>query len=127
VVEDNHFDVYLIREALDGAKVDAEMDVVSDGELAISHFQQLQGSNAPCPTLVILDINLPKRNGFEVLAEIRHCLRCADVPVLVFTSADLAQDRQEMSKLGISGYFRKPTEYAEFMKLGEIVKGLLEH
>jgi DNA-binding response OmpR family regulator len=79
----------------------------------------------PCPALIILDLNLPKKSVHEVLHRIRQTRRCANAAVLVVTSSDSERDRDEMAKLGIKDYFRKPSEYENFMKLGELVKSLL--
>jgi two-component system, chemotaxis family, response regulator Rcp1 len=80
---------------------------------------------APCPSLVILDINLPRRNGQEVVYQMRQSRRCAAAPVVVVTSSDSERDRDEMKKLGVEHYFRKPSEYGEFMKLGDLVREVL--
>jgi chemotaxis family two-component system response regulator Rcp1 len=126
-VEDNRADVFLIRESIQIAGVDANLHVVPDGDKAI-HFFELAESDpvSPCPVLVILDINLPKKQGREVLHHLRQSGRCGEAAVLVVTSSDSERDRDEMSQLGVCGYFRKPSEYEEFMKLGQLVKGLLK-
>lgn len=80
---------------------------------------------APCPTLVLLDINLPKKQGGEVLKHLRHSRRCADALVVIVSTSDSERDRQGMKKLGADEYFRKPSEYDEFMKLGDLIKALL--
>ncbi len=78
------------------------------------------------PALVILDLNLPKKGGAEVLARLRRIPRCAGTSVLVFTSSNSARDRDEMASLGVRQYLRKPSDYTEYMKLGSVVKNLLE-
>jgi DNA-binding response OmpR family regulator len=126
-VEDNRADVFLIRESIEIAQVNAALHVVQDGDKAIKFFEQSdRDPSAPCPDLVILDINLPKKPGREVLHQMRQSRRCAGALVLVVTSSDSERDRDEMGKLGAKEYFRKPSEYADFMKLGQVVKGLLE-
>ncbi|HLJ48530.1 MAG TPA: response regulator [Bryobacteraceae bacterium] len=126
VVEDNRADVFLIREALNEAGVNAELYVVPDGEKAIRFFNMADADdNAPCPILVILDINLPRKHGGEVLRQMRQTRKCADALVIVVTSSDSDQDRQQMAQLGANEYFRKSSEFREFMKLGEVVKRLL--
>ena len=126
VVEDNRADVFLIREAIDSAHVNAELYVVHDGDTAIRFFHDADDNeSAPCPALVILDINLPKRHGSEVLQHMRQTRRCANALVVVVTSSDSDQDREQMADLGANGYFRKPSEYGEFLKLGGIIRGLL--
>lgn len=79
----------------------------------------------PCPALVILDINLPKKQGGDVLKYMRKSHRCAEAIVLVVSTSDSASDREQMTSLGANGYFRKPSQFDEFMKIGDVVKGLL--
>jgi DNA-binding response OmpR family regulator len=128
VVEDNKADVFLIREAIQLAKVNADLHVVHDGEKAIRYFSELDADqNLPAPALIILDINLPKKHGAEVLDEMRHSRRCANALVLVVTSSDSDKDRDEMAKRGANGYFRKPSSYEDFLKLGGVVSNLLHN
>lgn len=126
IVEDNEADVFLIQEAIEAKKLPVALHVVKDGEQAMRYFDHADGdASMPCPSLVILDINLPKMQGGEVLKHIRRSRRCANALVIAVSSSNSARDREQMTELGANGYFRKPSEYAEFMKLGEIVRELL--
>jgi CheY-like chemotaxis protein len=125
-VEDNPGDVFFIRAALQTANINAELHFVKDGEQAIKFFDEADcDSAAPCPTLILLDINLPRKQGGEVLQYMRRTRRCADSLVIAVSSSDTATDREKMKALGANCYFHKPSTYAEFMKLGEMVKELL--
>jgi DNA-binding response OmpR family regulator len=127
IVEDSRADVFLIRESLGEARVDADLYIVHDGEKAVRFFEQVDRDPAtPPPDLVILDINLPKRPGSEVLRQMRQSTRSAKALVVVVTSSDSERDRQVMTNLGAAAYFCKPSDYQKFMKLGELAKGLLE-
>ena len=107
--------------------VPAEIRVVGDGEEALRLFENADlDPAASCPDLVILDLNLPRFKGSEVLRRLRASARCATVPVLVVTSSDSSDDREQMKKLGANGYFRKPSELSEYMKLGQVARGLLK-
>ena len=121
VIEDSKTDVFLIREALESAGVRAELDVVHDGQAALEFLE-----GGARPALVLLDLNLPKFSGREVLRRIRTDLRTRDLPVLVVTSSSLSRDLEELTRLGFDGYFQKPSDYGEFLKLGPLVQGLLE-
>jgi two-component system, chemotaxis family, response regulator Rcp1 len=126
IVEDNEADVFLIQEAIQAKKLPVTLHVVKDGEQAMRYFDQADGdASVPCPSLVILDVNLPKKQGGEVLKHIRRSRRCGNAVVIAVSTSDSARDREQMMALGANGYFRKPSEYAAFMKLGDIVKGLL--
>ncbi len=125
-MEDNEADVFLIQEAIEAKKLPMALHVVRDGEQAVRYFDEADGNiSAPCPSLVILDINLPKKQGGEVLKHMRRSHRCANALVIVVSTSDSARDREQMTELGANGYFRKPSEYAAFMKFGDVVKALL--
>jgi CheY-like chemotaxis protein len=125
VVEDNPGDVRLIREALEQHCVQCDLLVLSDGAKAIAWLDQLDASDARCPALVVLDLNLPRRNGREVLKRIRAGSRCAAMPVVILTSSAAEEDMQETAALGASRYIRKPLDLEEFMKVGSVLKQFL--
>lgn len=126
IVDDNPADVFLIRAAIKEAGIDADIIVARDGEQAVRIFDQAdQDDRLPCPAIVILDINLPKRLGSEVLLYMRASRRCANARVVVVSTSSSPQDYQKMMNLGASSYFRKPSDYLGFMKLGDMIKGLL--
>ena len=119
--------MFLIRESLSEAHVDADLHIMHDGEKAIYFFEQVdRDPSAPVADIVILDINLPKRTGSEVLRQMRRSARSANALVVVVTSSNSERDREEMKKLGVAAYFCKPSDYQKFMKLGELAKTLLE-
>ena len=80
----------------------------------------------PVPRLVILDLNLPKVSGGQVLERVRQSSRCASVPVLVLTSSDSPKDKAEVARFGATKYFRKSSRLDEFMNLGVEIRNLLE-
>jgi len=125
VIEDNRADVFLIRDALRTADIDAEIHVVTDGEAAVAFFERVDADSAGvCPSLVILDLNLPRKRGVDVLRHMRQSRRCAEAPVLVVTSSDSHHDREAALALGANAYFRKPSEYDSFMQLGDVARQL---
>jgi two-component system, chemotaxis family, response regulator Rcp1 len=118
--------VLLIRRAIKGAKLDADLHVVKDGEQAVRFFDETDRDDAaPCPALVVLDINLPKKQGGEVLQHMRRSRRCGATRVIAISTSDILRDRENMIKLGANRFFKKPSEYADFMKLGDMIKDLL--
>ena len=126
IVEDNEPDVFLIQKAMEETQLPLTLHIAKDGEEAIQFFDKADiFSNMPCPSLVLLDINLPKKQGGDVLRHMRQSHKCADALVLIVSTSDSPKDREQMTNLGADGYFRKPSEYDEFMKLSDIVKGLL--
>jgi two-component system, chemotaxis family, response regulator Rcp1 len=126
IVDDNESDVFLIEEAIGTTRLPLTLYVAKDGEQAILFFDRTDADpDLTCPALIILDINLPKKQGGEVLKHMRLSRRCADALVIVVSTSDSAQDRAQMRNLGAEVYFHKPSAYDEFMKLGDIVKTLL--
>jgi CheY-like chemotaxis protein len=126
IAEDNKADVALIHRALKRSGIEAHIDVVDDGEKAMKFFEQADAdATAPCPDLILLDINMPRYKGGDILRKLRASSRCKNALVLVVTSSDSSRDREEMDALGANGYFRKPSEFSEFMTLGQMVRDLL--
>ena len=126
IAEDSRSDVLLIRQALQKSGLKAQIYVADDGEKAVRFFEQADADpEAPCPHLILLDINMPCYKGGEILRRLRASARCRNALVLVVTSSDSQRDREEMQALGANGYFRKPSEFSAFMRLGQIVRDLL--
>ena len=118
--------MFLIRAAIKAAGIHAALHVVKDGEQAIRFFDQAdRDQQSPQPDLVLLDINLPRKQGGEVLQYMRGSARCAKASVVVVSTSDSEKERAAMGKLGIEGYFHKPSRYEDFLKLGDLIKAVL--
>ena len=128
LVEDNLPDALFLRDAIKAEDLPLEIHIASDGEQALDFMTAAETNpDAPSPNVVLLDINLPKINGFDVLRRIRANARWKDLPVLMVTSSDSPSDRQEAESLGVRS-FRKPITYQEFMKIGAFLRQFLtEH
>lgn len=115
-----------MREILNEHHISNQLVVVTDGQQAIEFLKRIEaGTDPACPALLILDLNLPKRSGREVLAYIRETSRCVGIPVLVLSSSDAPADRQAALELGARLYLRKPPDLTEFMSIGAVVRQLL--
>jgi DNA-binding response OmpR family regulator len=126
MAEDNLADALLVREAIRLENLPLDVYGALDGEVAIEFLGKAETDpEAPAPELVLLDLNLPKRDGFEVLRRIRASKKYGNVPVIIMTSSDSKADRNEGASLG-AGYFRKPPNYQEFMKIGLTLRRFLE-
>ncbi len=125
LAEDNQADVYLVRASLKEHGIGHDLRVVKDGEEAID-FIKAADSRGSVPGLVLLDLNLPKKTGQEILEHLRDTPRWAEVPVIIMSSSDSPTDRAKAARLGIRAYFRKPSRLDEFMRLGGIVKKVLQ-
>jgi CheY-like chemotaxis protein len=123
VVEDNPADVYLIREAVRHYGINHELRFLDNGEKANGVIDSIdQDGSQPCPDLVLLDLNLPRITGIEVLQHIRRSSRCHRTPVIILTSSDAPADRDAAERFGAGEYFRKPVELEPFLELGAVVK-----
>jgi CheY-like chemotaxis protein len=126
IAEDNQADVYLIEEAM-RHEFAYRLTTADNGEDMLNMIATLdQNPSENCPDLFLIDLNLPRRSGDEILARIRESSRCAHVPVIVITSSDSPQDRARARELGASFYFRKPADLERFMAIGGIVRKFLE-
>lgn len=126
VAEDNSGDVSLIRLALAERGVALEVVVQADGEKAMEFLGEVDAGRRECPALVVLDLNLPRIGGREVLERIRCSPACGRIPVVVFSSSDSARDRHEAEGLGASLYLKKPSNLDDFLAVGTLLKGLIE-
>ncbi len=127
LVEDTEPDVFLVREALRQAGLKFQLRVFDDGEKAVDFIDTLdRDKREVCPNLVLLDLNLPKKTGEQVLERMRRSPRCGTLPVIIVTSSDSPKDKAHTARLGATEYFRKPSRLDEFMKLGPLVRDLLD-
>ena len=126
LVEDNPGDVHLIRLALRQAGVACEVRVLKDGEegMALAHRQGAHADRVP--DLIVLDLNLPKHDGLEVLAALRADPVLAEVPVVVFSSSTSPRERARAEELGAAQFLAKPPDLDAFLTVGSVLKGVLQ-
>jgi two-component system, chemotaxis family, response regulator Rcp1 len=118
LVEDNPGDVRLTKEALKDAKVLNEIYVAKDGVEAMQ-FVHREGSfaNAPMPDLILLDLNLPRKDGREVLAEIKKDPKLQHIPVVVLTTSKADEDIIKTYNLHANAYITKPVDLNRFVEI----------
>jgi chemotaxis family two-component system response regulator Rcp1 len=118
LVEDNPGDVRLMVEALKDAKVNNNLHVANNGETAMD-FLRREGDyvDVPVPDLVMLDLNLPKKDGREVLAEIKEDPELKHIPVVVITTSAAEEDILKSYKLHANCYITKPVNFEQFIKV----------
>ncbi len=118
LVEDDAGDVLMAREALEEGKVANHLDVVSDGVEAIEYLRAADGSAAkPRPDLVLLDLNLPRKSGLEVLAEVKGDPELRRIPVVVLTTSDAERDIVSSYNLHANAYITKPVDFEQFVSV----------
>jgi CheY-like chemotaxis protein len=118
LVEDNPGDVRLMVEALKDAKVNNNLSVANNGETAME-FLRHEGdySGAPTPDLIMLDLNLPKKDGREVLMEIKEDPDLKHIPVVVITTSGAEEDIIKSYRLHANCYITKPVNFEQFIKV----------
>lgn len=126
VIEDNQTDVFLVKEAIEARGLRVAIHFMEDGEQAMRYMERIDAdASLSCPRLFLLDLNLPRMSGLEVLAQIRQSKRCGTSKVLVMTSSNAERDRVESASLGATAYFIKPCGYEPFLRLGFVIEELL--
>jgi CheY-like chemotaxis protein len=116
LVEDDPGDVLMTREAFDEHKVRNRLTVVSDGAQALAYLRRQQPyADAVRPDLVLLDLNLPKRDGREVLAEIKADESLSQIPVVVLTTSRAEEDVLRSYRLHANAYVTKPVDFEQFI------------
>jgi len=124
LVEDNPGDADLTLETLESGRLRLETAVVTDGEAAVAYLlRQPPYANVARPDLILLDLNLPKLDGRQVLAEIRRHDETRRIPVVVLTSSDAERDIVASYELGANCYVTKPVDLADFQAIVRSVEG----
>jgi len=123
VIEDNGTDVLMLRHALAEHSIPHEMLVIEDGEEAIEYLGNCNARNTP--DLIVIDLNLPKQDGLDVLREYRFSALLVGTPMIVLTSSSDPGDRNRAEMLGIAAYIRKPIQLDDFFAIGETIRKLL--
>lgn len=125
LIEDNAADVFFIKEALKHHGLEFDLEVIRDGAEALSSIRKTQTPTAR-PDIIVLDLNLPKCDGFEVLASIREHPVLKSVPVAIVTSSGSPEDRIRARRLGADVYVQKAFGLDEMLEIGVVLKKLLE-
>ena len=104
LVEDNESDVQIAKKVLEEAQLEHQLSVVVDGEEAL----QFLGQEGPLPDIILLDLNLPKKDGHELLIEIRKEEKFQKISIFIFTSSTEEKDIFKSYQLRVNGYIQKP-------------------
>ncbi len=123
LIEDNPGDVELTKIALEDSKISVNLNIVEDGVEAIA-FLRREGkyANVPYPDIVLLDLNLPKKDGREVLAEIKADEKLKRIPVVVLTTSQAEEDVLKVYNLSANCYITKPVDFDQFVKIVQSIE-----
>jgi CheY-like chemotaxis protein len=127
LVEDNATDVELFRMALEEAGVDCDLVLFQDGGEIIDHIRKADAAlPRPTPDLIMLDLNLPKSGGLEVLQVIREAPSFAKVPIAVLSSSSSPRERAQVSAFNIREFIVKSHDLDAYLSVGSVVRTLLD-
>ena len=122
VVEDNEPEQVIMKEAFKEAGVFHDLHMVRDGIEALDFLNGKSGfENAPKPDLIILDLNMPRKNGLEVLSDIKNNSKWEHTPVLVFSNSEFSGDIRQCYALGCNAYLSKPADFQGFIDLARVI------
>ena len=124
MVDDNMADVRLTEEAMSFTKIRNKMFVVNDGEQAMAFLhRQPPYENVPRPDLILLDLNMPRKNGLEVLEEIRQDEHLSLIPVVILTTSQQEADIIQSYRLHANAYVTKPVDLDQFIQVVRSIEG----
>jgi two-component system, chemotaxis family, response regulator Rcp1 len=126
VVEDNPTDIYLLQKVLERVQLHFVIDHLEDGEEALL-FLLRQGKHlqAPIPDLIILDLNIPRISGAELVTRIREDPTLQTIPIMVLSTSDTLEDKRQMAELGVVLYLTKSSKLTDYYAIGETIKEFL--
>jgi two-component system response regulator len=123
LVEDNPGDAQLTRIALEDSKISVNLNVVEDGVEAMAFLRKQENyASAPHPDIVLLDLNLPRKDGREVLAEIKADQSLKRIPVVVLTTSQSEEDVLKAYNLSANCFITKPVDFDQFVKIVQSIE-----
>ena len=128
LIEDNPADVFLVQKALEANDIACEMRQFNNGQEALKVLCPMGGTevSAFVPDAILLDLNTPKSDGFNVLVRLKNTPHLAEVPIAIFTSSQATIDKARASVLGAARYIQKPSGLEEFLNtVGKAIKEML--
>lgn len=125
-VDDDQVDCMVIRKVLKNQGISEEIIQASNGEEALQLLQNRLETQSRLPDLILLDINMPRMNGLELLQSIRSDERLCHLPVFVLTTSDDSEDRQSAFRMNVAGYFLKGLDMAEQERTFSVLKSYWE-
>lgn len=123
IIEDNLDDVELVREAFRSTQLNYHLTVINNGEDALSHLRREgNGSGVALPNIILLDLNLPGKDGRELLAEIKADRKLRRIPVIVLAASQSDQDIANAYEQQANGYIAKPFSLVEFLAMARAIE-----
>lgn len=114
LVEDDYVDVLTVKRALHEINLQNDIVVAGNGEEALEYLENPKNER---PSIILLDLNMPRMNGIEFLQKVKNIDRHKIIPVIVLTTSSQEKDRMESFKSSVAGYMTKPVIYSEFVEV----------
>jgi len=118
LIEDDKIDAMTVKRSFTEIDVPNDIITVSNGEEALAYLEE-SANELPC--LILLDLNMPRMNGIEFLKAAKTDMRLRKIPVIVLTTSNDIQDRQDCFELGAAGYMVKPVDYMDFVERVRVI------
>jgi CheY-like chemotaxis protein len=123
LVEDNEGDIQLVKYCFKKLEIKHDLIVVKDGQEAINFLYKKENySNAPTPDIIILDLNLPKKSGAEIIADIKNNEQLKHIPVLILSTTSTEQDILKLYQLHANSFMTKPVDMNNFLEMIRSIK-----
>ena len=121
LVEDNPVDIDLTKRAFKKQNIDCEIQIANDGEEACLALKDWESGNTAPPNIILLDLKMPRMNGFDVLKVFKNSEISRSIPIIVLTSSNEEKDINTAYEFGANSYLLKPIDYGEFLNLVQVI------
>jgi chemotaxis family two-component system response regulator Rcp1 len=125
-IEDNPADVQLLRMALNNAAFAYELTVITDGAAALTLFREMDPAASTMPDVVVLDLNLPKYDGLEILEVVRSNPSFGDIPIAVLSSSSSPREQARIQNFSRVKYMTKPSDLGQYLAIGQILRDFVK-
>ncbi len=122
VADDDQSAVELLREAFERSSLTCELDAVFSGQQLLDYLRKEEDAVRERPSLILLDLNMPGKDGRQTLSEIKADPNLRDIPIIIMTSSELEEDIEKSYQCGVNAYLKKPTVFADLVKMTSAIK-----
>jgi len=122
VADDDRSAVELLREAFERSSCICEIEAVFSGQQLLDYLQKVEGDCDKRPSLILLDLNMPGKDGRQTLTEIKADPDLKDIPIIIMTSSELEEDVEKSYQSGVNAYLKKPSVFADLVKMTSAIK-----
>ncbi|HIA51943.1 MAG TPA: response regulator [Candidatus Melainabacteria bacterium] len=122
VADDDQSAVELLREAFERSSFSCELDAVFSGQQLLDYLRKDHAKDNERPSLILLDLNMPGKDGRQTLSEIKADPSLRDIPIIVMTSSELEEDIEKSYQSGVNAYLKKPSVFADLVKMTSAIK-----